>query len=285
MIIKEYAKTAWVAINNWWERDPFTQSAAVAYYTIFSFPALMILYFAAASVFVEEHTLKYQTYQFLAQKFGEASASQFREIIERSAPAETSIGAVILGGCVLLYAGLRLFMQLQKALNYIWQVDDKSVSNLRKILWRRLVSFGVMLAIGFSLVVSLTLTSLITMLTEWFMRYLPDYFAYLFHALNFTFSLTLLSFMFAVLLKKLPDAHVRWRYAIGGGIVTALFFILGEYGLSIYFSLAKPDSAYGVTGSIILLMIWVSYSCVVLLLGAEFSRALHFKECKLNKSN
>lgn len=262
------------SIIMWWNNDAFTQSAAIAYYTIFSFPALMILYFAAASVFVDQEVIQQQVYGFMGNNFGEDSATQFRTIVEKTAPEETSSWAIFLGGGVLLYTGMRLFLQLQKALNQIWNVDESKLSNMRKLVVRRMTSFSVMLAIAFTLVVSLVATSLLTALTEFIMHYLPDAFAILFHAINFLFSLGVLTLMFAVLLKKLPDTRVQWSHALWGAALSALLFVLGEYAMSMYFSIAKPGSAYGVTGSIILMMLWVSYSCVILLLGAQFSREL-----------
>ncbi len=265
-----HLKTTFVS---WWKRDPFTQSAAVAYYTIFSFPALMILYFATASMFVERQALQQDAYAFLSERFGQDSAGQFRSIIENTAPQDTSIWAFVVGGATLLYAGLRLFLQFQKALNYIWQVDESSV-NVKTVLARRAISFGVMLGIGFTLLSSMVVTSLISVLTKWLLTYLPEYFSVLLHGMNILISFGTITVMFAVLLKLLPDAYVRWRSAFAGAMLSAVLFILGQYAMGIYFSTARPDSAYGVTGSLILLMLWVSYSCVILLLGAEHSKTL-----------
>ena len=261
------------AVVSWWKRDPFTQSAAVAYYTIFSFPALMILYFASASLFVEQDQLQMQAYGFLSEKFGEASAGQFEQIISNTAPKQSNLSAFAIGGVTLLFAGLKLFMQFQKALNHIWGVDKSAIKGVKALIWRRAVSFGVMLGIGFTLLVSLLMTSSITVFTTWMMQYLPEYFTYMFHGMNFLISLTIITFMFSLLLKELPDIDVTWRHSTVGAFISALLFIFGEYVISIYFGVAKPGSAYGVTGSIILLMLWVSYSSVILLLGAEISKS------------
>lgn len=268
-------KIAKTTVMSWWDNDPFTQSAAVAYYTIFSFPALMILYFACASIFVEEQTLQIQTYDFLAATFGESSAEQFSSIVDNTAPEDTSLLAFIIGGTTLLFAGLRLFLQFQKALNHIWGVREDAKGGITTIIIRRAASFGVMLGIGFTLIVSLLMTSLISFFTDWVVDNIHPYFAYMAHIVNFTLSFVTLSLMFGLLLKMLPDRPVGWHVAWPGAMLSALLFIFGEYMLGIYFSTARPDSAYGVTGSLILLMIWVSYSCVILLLGAEFSKCLH----------
>jgi len=273
MTMRQFALCLRDAVVNWWKRDPFTQSAAIAYYTIFSFPALMILYFASASLFIEQDQLQAQTYTFLSDKFGENSASQFKDIIKNSAPDQTSLWAFLIGGATLLFAGLKLFMQFQKALNHIWGISEKFAKGFKALVWRRAVSFSVMLGIGFTLFASLLMTSLITVFTTWIMTHLPDYFAYLFHGMNLAISLSIITFMFALLLKELPDIEVTWRHSLVGALISALLYLLGEYMMGLYFGIAKPDSAYGVTGSIILLMLWVSYSSVILLLGAEISKS------------
>jgi len=134
MTIRQFATHLKTAIINWWGNDPFTQSAAVAYYTIFSFPALMILYFAVASIFVDQDQLQLQTFQFLNEKFGANAAENFGDIIEKSAPKETNLWAFAIGGFTLLFAGLRLFMQFQKALNHIWETDETELKGI-KPLW------------------------------------------------------------------------------------------------------------------------------------------------------
>jgi len=227
MTMRQFALCLRDAVVNWWKRDPFTQSAAIAYYTIFSFPALMILYFASASLFIEQDQLQAQTYTFLSDKFGD----------------------------------------------HIWGISEKFAKGFKALVWRRAVSFSVMLGIGFTLFASLLMTSLITVFTTWIMTHLPDYFAYLFHGMNLAISLSIITFMFALLLKELPDIEVTWRHSLVGALISALLYLLGEYMMGLYFGIAKPDSAYGVTGSIILLMLWVSYSSVILLLGAEISKS------------
>lgn len=274
MTIARCASHLKTSIINWWGRDPFTQSAAVAYYTIFSFPALMILYFATASIFVEQDQLQLQTDLYLSETFGANAAAQFGDIIENTAPKETDLWAFVIGGATLLFAGLKLFMQFQKALNHIWETDQTRLKGIKAIVVRRAVSFGVMLGIGFTLLVSFLMTSIVTFFTDWIMAHLPDYFAYLVHGINFLVSLSVITFMFALMLKELPDTDISWKHSLPGAFVAALLFILGQYMLGIYFSVAEPGSAYGVTGSLILMMLWVSYSCVILLLGAEVSKTL-----------
>lgn len=262
------------AIARWWNNDPFTQSAAVAYYTIFSFPALIILYLGLASIFMQEEAVREQVFGFLRANFGRDAADTFRTIVANTAPSEKSFIPFIVAGTVLVYAALRLFLQLQKALNYIWDIDDRDVSNFRALIVRRLMSFAVMIGVLFVLVISLVVTSTISSITDWLIDHLPDMFAILAHSINLALSLTIISLLFAVILKMLPDRHINWSHVAPGALLAAALFILGEYGMGLYFSWVEPGSAYGVTGSIILLMIWVFYSSSVFLLGAEYAKTL-----------
>ncbi len=278
MTIKILAKSLLRAIVAWWRHDAFTQSAAIAYYTIFSFPALIILYFACASLFVDEAQIQNQVYDFLSGSFGSEASVQFQKIIEKTAPAETNFWAFAIAASVLIFTGLKVFLQLQRALNLVWQVDDSQLSTVRKLVFRRIASFGVMVGIGFTLLVSMLATSMLSVLTEYITNWLPDYFTFLLHGLNLLMSLTMVTITLGFMLKKLPDVHVGWGNAMLGGFLSALLFVMGEYGLGLYFSIAQPNSAYGVTGSLILLMLWVSYSATILLLGAEFSRDLQMNK-------
>jgi len=263
------------ALIQWWRDDPFTQSAAVAFFTIFSFPALMILYFSLASFFMEEWQFQHQVYAFFDDKFGENSAENLRNVIEKTAPEKRQSWAFVVAVTTLLYAALRLFIQLQKALNYVWRVDEAHRPNIRMLFGRRLMSFAVMIGGSFALAASFILTSTISSLTGWFMEHLPAGFAYVFHAVNIVFSVLIIGGMFTVILKKLPDVSIKWREAWPGGLFAACLFMIGEYALGHYFALVQPTSAYGVSGSVILLMIWVSYSCAVLLLGAQYIRQIY----------
>ncbi len=271
-------------VARWWDNDPFTQAAAVAYYTIFSFPALIIIYLASASLFLKQEELQAQTNSFLSEKFGASAAEQFTTIIQNTAPEDTSTVAFVIGGVTLLLAALKLFMQLQKALNHVWGLPETPVGSFTTLLVRRFTSFLVMLGIGITLVCSILLTSIISFLTKWITDHVHEYLAFIAHGVNLLASMLTLSAVFTIMLRNLPDKHVRWRHAFPGAMVSAVLFMIGEYALGIYFSTARPDSAYGVTGSLILLMLWVSYSCIILLLGAEMSKTLSDYDSKTQES-
>ncbi len=263
------------AAIRWYENDPFSQSAAIAYYTIFSFPALVLIYLTIASLFSNRDDLQAQISLYLKHIVGESGVENIKSIIDNTAPDYTNPTAAIIGGGIILFAGLRLFMQLQKTLNMIWEVKVAKHVKIMDLVKQRLASLGVMLAIGFILLTSLILTTFLAFVDNWISNHVSQELLALFQTVNFIFSLLTISMMFTILLKLLPDVKIPWKYAFVGGGVTALMFLAGEYFMGLYFEIAEPQSAYGVAGSIILLMLWVSYSCVILLFGAELTKVVY----------
>lgn len=261
------------SVKSWLVHDPFASSAAISYYTIFSFPALLIILMAIASLLLDRDYVKDKLTEYLNTMVGAESTQTIMQAMENTALESQGVWAFVVGGGVLLYAAVRLFVQLQKVLNKIWGVKPAHEIGFQRRIIRRIISLGVMLAVGFVMLVSLLATMFLTALGQWITQLLEMKLQWLLLAMNFGLAFLTIALLFATILKMLPDARVRWRYALQGGAVAAFLFMIGQYGLGIYFDMAKPQSAYGVTGSIILFMLWVSYSCMILLYGAEFSKA------------
>lgn len=259
-------------VKNWHGNDPYTHSAAIAYYTIFSFPALIIILMSMIDFFIDQKVLETSIISYLDDIIGPEAAVETFQTVDRVSLNDSSTLVFMLSATMLLFTSLRLFMQLQLALNNIWNVKSKEFS-WGSLLMRRAYSFGLMASIGFTLLVSLMVTSVLTSLSDWMSANIPDYLQVLIFAVNFTFSLSVTTFLFTLIIKILPDKHIDWKIAIRGGAASAVLFLFGQYALGIYFDLVEPQSAYGVSGSVILLMLWVSYSSMILLFGAEFAKA------------
>ncbi|MBA3681909.1 MAG: YihY/virulence factor BrkB family protein [Bacteroidetes bacterium] len=262
----------------WVNADPFRQSAVVAYYAIFSIPALLVIVISCAGLIFGREAIQGQVSDQITGAMGADTAEQVEDMIAKASERKSSIIATIISVVTLILGSTGVFAQLQTSLNQIWEVKVTAKKKWLKTLKDRLFSFGLVLSIGFLMLISLILTAGLQAFNEWIKTYLPDFILYAFQFLNFVISFSSIGVLFALMFKILPDAKVKWRDVWIGAMATTLLFILGKFGLGIYFAKANPGSTYGAAGSIVLIMLWVSYSCMILFFGAEFTKqyAVHF---------
>jgi len=167
-----------------------------------------------------------------------------------------------------------VLVQFQKSLNIIWEVKaDSSKSGIWSLMRVRIFSFGLILAIAFIMMASLVLTTLIMAMGNWLSSQFSDTFLAAIRVINFIVSRLIVVVLFAMMFKFIPDAKIKWKHVWLGAIVTTLLSLLGMYGLSLYFGKADPGGGYGAAGSVILILLWVSYSSMIVFYGAEFTRA------------
>ncbi|MFD2163532.1 YihY/virulence factor BrkB family protein [Paradesertivirga mongoliensis] len=259
--------------KDWMDDEPFDLSAIVAYYSIFSLPALLIIIVTVAGIAFGREEVQNQLSGQIGSMIGADTAKDVQAMIVSSQQQDNKGIALIIGIATLLFGATGVFMALQKSLNRVWEVKaDPKKSGIKTLVKARAVSFGIILAIGFLLLISLTLTAGLTALSDWIKLRLPDIFLYLFYVINFLITLGIISLLFALLFRFLPDVKIEWRSVWTGAIITALLFVLGKYALAFYFGQAEPGSTYGAAGSIILILLWVSYSCLIMFFGAEFTQ-------------
>jgi len=274
--MKKKLKDLWVVTKKtaiaWKEADPFRQSAVIAYYAIFSIPALLVIVIACAGLAFGEEAVQGQISSQISSAMGEDTAKQMEEVIAKASDHKASVFAAIVSIVTLILGATGVFTQLQVSLNQIWEVRITAKKMWLKSLKDRLFSFGLILSIGFLLLVSLLLTTMLSAFGDWIKAHLPDFMLYVFFLINFLVSFGVITVLFALMFKILPDAIIRWKDVWIGAGVTAILFIIGKFLLGIYFGKAEPGSTYGAAGSIVLLMLWVSYSCMIVFFGAEFTK-------------
>lgn len=257
--------------QEWSDKDPFRQSAVIAYYAIFSIPGLLVLIIAIAGYFFGKDTVNHEILGQIATTMGTETATQVGEILTKSSESKSNVWNTIIGAVILLVGATGVFVELQKSLNYIWHVTVSTKKGILPILKARLFSFGLILAIAFLLIISLVISTALAAFSNWFKVYTSSFVLIVFNVLNFIFSLAVLSALFALIFKILPDAKIKWKHVWLGSIVTGILFTIGKTGLAFYFGKAEPASIYGAAGSIILILLWVSYSSMILFFGAEFT--------------
>jgi membrane protein len=262
------------ASKEWWDSDPFKESAVIAYYAIFSLPGLLVVIVSLAGYFFGREAVNDQIAGQISSTMGAETAQQIQDIIARASELKNSVWATIIGFITILIGATGVFVQFQKSLNNIWEVKaDKSKSGILKMLISRLFSFGLIIALSFVLIVSLVISSVLSAFGTWVINHFSESFLIVIQVINFIISLSILAVLFAFMFKFLPNAKIKWRHVWLGSFLTASLFELGKFALGLYFGKADPSSGYGAAGSIILVMLWVSYSSMLVFYGAEFTHA------------
>jgi membrane protein len=258
--------------KEWLAIDPVTQGSTLAYYSIISLPSLLVMVVAFASYKLGREAVTGQLSKQIGGMMGSETAKQIEGMIAKAAnDDEKSIWASIIALVFLILTATGVFVQLQKTLNLIWEVKPKTKGKFLTLIKIRLMSFGLILSIGFLLLISLVITTAITVVGDWMSSKIPGVAVVLLQIANFIISLGLITVLFALLFKFLPDVKIKWRSVWTGALITSLLFTIGKMALGLYFAKFPPSSAYGAAGSLVLIMVWISYSSLILFFGAEFT--------------
>ena len=258
-------------------------AAALSYYTIFSLAPLLTLAMAIGGLVLEPEDVQGQIEQQVKSLVGDDGAKQVRTMIEaaeggsgdEASEKRTGILATIISSGVLLVGLIGLIGQMQAAMNDVWEVKpDPEQSLWKRLIVSRLLSFGMLAAIGFLLLVSLLMSTAISFVGDSINKLLPEYASEtILQAINFALSFVVITTLFAAIFKYLPDAKVGWRDVAVGSAVTALLFVIGKSLIGLYLGSKNMESTYGAAGSLALLLTWIYYSSIIFLLGAEFTQA------------
>ncbi|MBK6264091.1 YihY/virulence factor BrkB family protein [Marivirga sp. S37H4] len=272
--VKDFGIIFKKAAASWWQRDPFRQGAVIAYYTIFALPGLLVVAISIAGYFFGNEVVSGELHQQISNTIDTNTADSVQRLLERSMETEDSSWATILGFATILIGATTVFAQFQKSLNEIWEVEPEAQkAGIWPLIKTRLFSFGLIITIGFLLLISLILSSFLSAFGSWIRENWSDHLLTVIELAHFAFSLGIITLLFALMMKALPDAKIRWRTVWIGAFMTALLFVVGEFALGLYFGNTDPGSGYGPAGSVILLLLWTSYSSMIVFLGAEFTKA------------
>jgi len=260
------------SFKEWQSDDAFRQSASLAYYAIFSLPALLIIVINVASVVWSEQYIQQQVTEQLGSMLGADAAEQIQTMISNSKKQGNSILSIIIGVATLIFGATGVFYQLQKSLNDAWEVEQDPDSGIMEVAKSRITALGLVVAIGFLLIVSLVVTTAISAMSGWIQQQLPNFPVFVFYIFQVMLSLGILTVLFAIMFKVLPDAKVEWRSVWVGALLTAILFTIGKFLIGFYIGKTDPASTFGAAGSIIIIMLWVYYSGLILIFGAEFTQ-------------
>lgn len=271
---KELGRLLLVTSKKWYNRDPFRESAVIAYNAIFSLPGLLVVIITLAGYFFGTEAVSGELHKQITGVMGPDTADQIKKMIIAANKGRESILATILGALTILIGATGVFVQLQKSLNTIWEVKaTTNKSGIWIFLKTRLFSFGLIMSIAFLLLVSLVLSSVLAAVGNWMSDDKSQLLIRVFQILNFILSLAIITALFALMFKILPDVKIKWHLVWVGAFFTGLLFVLGKSALGLYFGKAQPGSGYGAAGSVILILLWTSYSSMIVFFGAEFTKA------------
>jgi len=277
-----------ITLKGSWEvlKDSFTGfsdhkvtklGASLAYYTVFSMAPLLVLIISLCSIFYGREAVEGQIYAQLAGFMGGNTAAELQAIIKKATVSGKGTLAAIIGGVTLLIGATTVFAEIQDSINSIWGLKPKPKRGWLKMVQNRFLSFSVIISLGFILIVSLGVTAVIDAFSNRLQASFPDVAVIVFYIVNQVITLTVITLIFGVIFKVLPDAKIKWKDVFSGALITALLFMLGKFAISFYISKSDVGGTYGAAGSLVILLLWTYYSSLILYFGAVFTKSYAIK--------
>tara|TARA_R110001592_G_scaffold337300_1_gene623440 strand:+ start:28465 stop:29379 length:915 start_codon:yes stop_codon:yes gene_type:complete len=261
------------AAKIWLESNAFANAGSLAFFTLFSIAPVIIVIVSVVGVFYGEEAARGQIVAQLQETIGARAAEAVQQAVSSSSLKEGGLFATIAGIMAMLVGATTVFGQMQNSLNTIWTVAPKpSRNSIALFIRKRLTSLTIVLAVGFVMLVSLSLSVGLRVILPTLQGWLPWYHIAL-STLELIISILVTSLLFGTIFKVLPDVQLRWRDVAMGSLLTAVLFTVGRSLIALYLSHTATASTYGAAGSLVLLLLWVNYSSLILLYGAAFTKA------------
>ncbi|WP_035671226.1 YihY/virulence factor BrkB family protein [Flavobacterium sp. 83] len=247
-------------------------SASLSYYTIFSLPPLLIIIMSVFSVFFGREAVTGRFFGQINGMVGNEAAIQIQETIKNIELSDSITFATIFGGIMLLIGASGVFAEIQSSINFIWGLKAKPNKGIMKFIKNRVMSFSMIASLGFLLMVSLMVNTVMDIVNERLFQSFPDLTVYLLYIVNILILFATTTGLFAIIFKTLPDGKISWRDALIGSSFTSFFFMFGKFAIGFYLGNSTVATVYGAAGSVIIILIWVYYSAIILYFGAEFTK-------------
>jgi membrane protein len=265
------ARTFKDAVIAWWNDDAMRMGASVAYYSLFAIAPVLLVATAVAGAFFGADAVRGQLSTQIEGMVGTEAADGIEALLKGASKPASNVLATIGGTLAMILAAAGAFLEMRASLNTIFRVKPKDSGGFRAFWFSRLRSFGLVISIGFLLLVSLMVSTALSALHDWLSTLTPIL-PIILKALTFLLTLAVTAVLFGLMFKVLPDAQLRTRDVAVGALVTAVLFAAGKYLIGLYLGRTAVSSSYGAAGSIVVLLLWVYYSSQIVLMGAEFTR-------------
>ena len=269
--LKEIWKLIKRAGESWLDHNATRLAAAVAFYSILSLAPLLLLSVAIAGFIFGEEAARGELVDQMRDLVGDEGAKVIQDTLAKAKKTEHGIFATVVGSVTLLLGAAGVFGELHDAMNVVWEVKAKPGRGVWGFLRDKFLSFGMVLSIGFLLLVSLVLSTALSVVGKYFSGMTPGVPVFM-EVLNFLVSIALITGLFALLFRYLPDARIPWRHLWPGAFTTAILFTLGKYLIGLYLAQAAVGSPFGTAGSLVVLIVWVYYSSLIIFFGAELTQ-------------
>lgn len=283
---KDAGKMLMATLNGFTNDKGLKLSASLAYYTVFSLAPLLILIISLVSVFYGGDAMEDKVVPQISGLVGDKAAIQIQEMIQSLQLSGKTGIAVIIGSVTLVIGATSVFMEIQDSLNIIWRVKARPKKGWVKMVKNRFLSFSLIISLGFLLIASLIINAVILALQNKLTQFFPHTTIFIFDIVNLGITFIVISFLFGIIFKLLPDVKIPWKSVRAGAFFTSLLFMLGKYVIGIYIETAGAASAYGAAGSIIVILLWVYYISAILYFGAEFTQVYAEKSgCRIEPAD
>jgi membrane protein len=253
-------------------------SAALAFYTIFSVAPMLILIISLSAIFYGRNAIEGSIYSEIRSFVGSDAALQIQDLIKNATISRNNVFASGASIVALILGATSVFGEIQDSINLIWGLKAKPQRGWIKILLNRLLSFSIIVSLSFILLVSLIVSTVLDVLVNRLIQLFPGIEVYIAYGLNLLLTFIIITLLFGIIFKVLPDAKIKWRDVLTGAITTALLFMLGKFAISFYLGARNIGNTYGAAGSIVIILLWVYYSAIILYFGAAFTK--HYAQYK-----
>lgn len=264
--------------KDWSARDVSGDAAGLSYNAIFSIPGLLIIIIWFAGIFFGEEAVRGEITKLVGSMMGHDVGKSVEEMVVSGMVDKKNFVMKAIGVGSLVFGATSIFFRLQKSLNKLWDVEAAPKKAWEKYILDRASSLGMILIIGFLLLITLIISSLIGLASNWLLHRFNLEMYFFVQATNILLGLLVTTLLFAFMFKVLPDVEISWRSVWTGAFVTAILFTVGKYALTYYFENFNPTTAFGAAGTVILLMLWFNYTCQLIFLGAEFTKVYSKKK-------
>jgi len=277
MRIKKFFQNFWLILKEagiaFMDDNALKLSASLSYYTVFALAPLLIVVISLLGIFYGQEAIQGEIYEQINHLIGSSAALQIQDMIKNVQVSGKSTMGAIIGFGTLVFTATGVFIEIQSSINFIWSIRAKPKRGWFKFIQNRLLSFSLIISMGFLLLVSLVISTVLEVFNKKLEKLFSDFTVYIAYLFNYALVIAVISVLFAIIFKVLPDGKLRWKDAFIGASFTAFLFIVGKFLIGFYLGQSDVSGAYGAAGSVIVILLWVNYSSAILYFGAEFTKA------------